>query len=92
MQVSRELIAGGVKGNTICLPGGVPFAGAGRVGVEAKNFFSSFVARAGHELRCCDALLMRDAVFAATWLFMKNYRVGRAPATGLAGNYVSQIL
>jgi hypothetical protein len=52
-------VTGGVKGNIICLSDGVPSAGAGTVGVEAENLFSSFIARAGHELRCCVALLLR---------------------------------
>ena len=38
-------VAGGVKGNRICLSGGVPPADAGTVGVEAENLFSSFIAR-----------------------------------------------
>jgi hypothetical protein len=62
LKMGHSLVAGGVKGNMICLSGGVPSAGAGTVGVEAENLFSSFIARAGHELRCCVALLMRGAV------------------------------
>ena len=40
-------VAGGVKGNRICLSGGVLLADAGIVGVEAENLFSLFVARPG---------------------------------------------
>ena len=55
-------VAGGVKGNMICLSGGVLSADAGTVGVEAENLFSSFIARAGYELRCCVVILMRELV------------------------------
>jgi hypothetical protein len=76
----------------ICLSGGVPSAGAGTVGVEAENLFSSFIARAGHELRCSDrcgnsSLYRIYVVSAATWPRMKRYHVGRAPATGQQNNY-----
>jgi hypothetical protein len=46
----------------ICLSGGVPSADVRTVGVEAENLFSSFIAPAGDELRCCVALLMRELV------------------------------
>ena len=36
-------VAGGVKGNRICLSGGVPSADSGTVGVEAENLLSSFI-------------------------------------------------
>ena len=36
-------VAGGVKGNRICLSGGVPLADSGTVGVEAENLFLSFI-------------------------------------------------
>ena len=41
----KSLVAGGVKGNGICLSGGVPSADLGTIGVEAENLFSSFIAR-----------------------------------------------
>jgi hypothetical protein len=37
-------VAGGVKGNRICLSGGVPSADSGTVGVETEDL-SSFIAR-----------------------------------------------
>jgi hypothetical protein len=57
-----RILATGVKGNRICLSGGVLLADAGTVGVEAKNLFSLFIARPGGELRCCVVLLMRELV------------------------------
>lgn len=50
MLTAIHWLLGDVKGNMICLSGGVLSADAGTVGVEAKNLFSSFIARAGHEL------------------------------------------
>jgi hypothetical protein len=55
-------VAGGVKGNQICLSGGVPSADSGIVGVEAENLFSSFIARPVMSFDVCVALLMREAV------------------------------
>jgi hypothetical protein len=51
--MGHSLVAGGIKGNRICLSSGVPSADAGTVDVEAENPFSSFTASVSDELRCC---------------------------------------
>jgi hypothetical protein len=84
-------VAGGVKGNMICLSGGVPSADAGTVGVEAENLFSSFIARAGDEpsLLCCitDAGTRRffgiDVVSAATWSKYLSFSPARIRYAGM---------
>jgi len=42
-------VAGGVKGNRVCLSGGVPFAESRTVGIEIENLSSLL---AGVEFRC----------------------------------------
>jgi hypothetical protein len=37
----KSSVARGVKGNGICLSGGVPSADLGAIGVEGENLFSS---------------------------------------------------
>jgi len=58
----RSSVAGVVKGNTICLSGGVPSAGAGTVSIDAENLLSLFIDRAGYKLRCRVSFLMRELV------------------------------
>ena len=76
--MGHSLVAGGVKGNRICLSSSVPLADVGTV----------------DELRCCIALLMREPVRLSQSLRqpMKRYHVGRATATSLANNYISEIM
>jgi hypothetical protein len=54
MSLSGDIprVAGGVKGNRICLSGGVLLVDAGTVGVEAENLFLLFITRPSGELRC----------------------------------------
>lgn len=54
-------VAGGVKGNRICLSGGGPSAESRTVGVEIENL-SSLIAWLVLSFDVCDALLMREAV------------------------------
>lgn len=58
---SNSSVAGGVKGNRICLSGGVPSADSGTVGVETENL-SSLIAWLVLSFDVCVALLMREAV------------------------------
>jgi len=54
-------VAGGVKGNRICLSGGGPSAESRTVGVEIENL-SSLIAWLVLSFDVCDAFLMREAV------------------------------
>jgi hypothetical protein len=58
--MGHSSVAGGVKGNRICLSSGVPSADAGTVDIEAENPFSSFIARSVMKFVVCIALLMRE--------------------------------
>lgn len=93
----NSLVAGGVKGNRICLSGGVPSADSGTVGVESENLFSSFIARPVMSFvvvlhyRCGNSDYRTDAVSTATLSPVKRYHGGPATATRLATDYVSEI-
>jgi hypothetical protein len=88
-----SLVAGGVKGNRICLSSGVPSADAGTVDVEAENPFSSFIAQSvmNFVVYCIIDAGTRRIISQSLRQPMKHYHVGQATATSLANNYISEI-